>query len=73
MATGAAVIWIDSIRVLVSELLSVTRTVILAVPAVVGVPLICPAVVRLNPEGRVPAANVQVYGPVPPTEVNVAE
>jgi len=38
------------------ELLSTTLTVKLDIPAVVGVPLIIPEVVRLSPIGRLPLA-----------------
>jgi hypothetical protein len=44
----------------------VTCTVKLNVPAVVGVPLRTPAVLRLNPAGRAPADTDQLYGGVPP-------
>jgi len=39
---------------------SVTRTVKLDVPAAVGVPLITPAALRVNPAGRVPIATAHV-------------
>src|SRR5262245_66570789 len=53
---------------------AVTRTVKLAVPAAVGVPLICPeAWVRVRPAGSVPLASDQLYGGVPPVAASVAE
>jgi hypothetical protein len=42
------------------------------VPAVVGVPEICPfETLRVSPTGRVPTETDQVNGRVPPAEVNV--
>jgi hypothetical protein len=38
--------------------------------AVVGVPVIKPPVLRLNPAGSVPAETVQLYGSTPPVAVN---
>ena len=40
------------------------------VPALVGVPTICPLLVRLRPGGRVPEMRVQVYGGIPPAAGN---
>jgi hypothetical protein len=48
------------------ELESVTWTVKLLPPAVVGVPEICPLAERVKPEGRVPENSDQLYGAVPP-------
>ena len=45
---------------------SVAVTVILVVPAVVGMPVIVPEAPKLNPPGIVPAGTVQVMVPVPP-------
>ena len=46
---------------------SVTLTVKLAVPAgPVGVPLIVPEVLKVNPAGSVPALTVNVTVPAPP-------
>jgi hypothetical protein len=52
---------------------TVTRTVKLAVAAVVGVPLSTPAVLRVTPAGSAPEVTAQVGVPVPPVEVRVAE
>jgi hypothetical protein len=54
------------------ELESVTFTVNDDVPAVVGVPLICPELLRVNPAGNAPAVIDQLYGVVPPLAANVA-
>lgn len=54
--------------------LSVTRTVKLYVPAVVGVPLNWPEPSKVRPGGCVPAVIAQFgYGGVPPPAVNVRE
>ncbi len=42
----------------------VAVTVPLKVPAVVGVPLITPAELKLNPGGRLPAVTLKVGAPV---------
>src|SRR5579872_4248472 len=62
---------ISNVRVAVSELLSFTCTVKLEVPAAVGVPLSCPAVLRANPAGNVPLVTDHWYGDVPPLAVSV--
>jgi hypothetical protein len=54
------------------ELESVTFTVNDDVPAAVGVPLICPELLRVNPAGNVPEEIDQLYGVVPPLAANVA-
>ena len=54
------------------ELASVTFTVNDAVPAVVGVPLIWPALLSVNPAGNEPEEIAQLYGVVPPLAANVA-
>ena len=54
------------------ELASVTFTVNDAVPAVVGVPLICPALLSVNPAGNEPDEIDQLYGVVPPLAASVA-
>jgi len=59
--------------VAVRDPLSVTRTVIFEVPAVVGVPLIAPDEFNDNPAGKVPAARSQVYGVVPPVAAKLVE
>jgi hypothetical protein len=48
-----------------------TVTVKLDGPAVVGVPLKTPAVLRLSPAGGLPAVTDQIKGGVPPVAVNV--
>ena len=45
---------------------SVTPTVTVLVPGVVGVPLTTQPAARVSPAGSVPALMVQVYGAVPP-------
>jgi len=57
--------------VAVRLLASVTWTVKLEVPAVVGVPEIAPAELKLNPAGRLPEEIDQVYGAVPPVAPSV--
>jgi len=52
---------------------SVTETLKLVEPSVVGVPLMVPPVLIVRPGGRVPDASAQVNGPLPPTEVSVVE
>ena len=69
----AGLIVIESACVAVRAPLSVTRTVKFAVCAVVGVPVIAPAVDSDNPAGNVPAAISHVYGVVPPVAAKAAE
>ena len=52
---------------------SVACTVKLDWPALVGVPLIVPALLKLRPAGNAPDAIVQEYGIVPPVAVSVNE
>jgi hypothetical protein len=52
--------------------LSETCTVILAAPAVVGVPEMVPPVLRDSPAGSVPDLSVHIYGAVPPVAERVA-
>ncbi len=53
---------------------SVTWTVKLKVPAVVGVPAMTPVLaLRVSPEGSAPLTTDQVYGEVPPDAESVAE
>ena len=52
--------------------LSETCTVMLAAPAVVGVPEMAPPVLRDSPAGRVPDLTVHIYGAVPPVAERVA-
>jgi hypothetical protein len=72
VSTGGAMT-IDSAFVAVSAgaWLSVTRTVKLEVPAVVGVPLITPPEESDNPAGSEPLASDQLYGVTPPLAANV--
>ena len=51
---------------------SLTWTVKLLVPEVVGVPEIVPPVERVNPAGRVPDTTDHLYGGVPPVAASVA-
>jgi hypothetical protein len=53
------------------ELESVTFTVNDDVPAAVGVPLICPELLNVNPAGKVPEEIDQLYGVFPPLAANV--
>src|SRR5882762_7535908 len=50
---------------------SVTWTVKLPVPTVVGVPVICPLADTVKPAGRLPDCNDQLYGVVPPAAVRL--
>jgi hypothetical protein len=52
---------------------SVTCTVKLDWPALVGVPLIVPPLLKLRPAGKVPDAIVHEYGVLPPVAVIVLE
>jgi hypothetical protein len=51
---------------------SVALTVMVEVPAVVGVPLTTQAADKVSPGGKLPAVCWQVYGAVPPTTPMVA-
>ena len=55
------------------ELVSVTLTVNEDVPAVVGVPPICPEALSAKPAGRVPELTDQLYGVLPPLAASKAE
>ena len=55
------------------ELESVTFTVNEELPAVVGVPLICPELLSVNPAGKLPELIDQLYGVVPPLAASEAE
>ena len=46
--------------------LSVTWIVTFESPMSVGVPVMLPAALRLNPAGKVPAEIVKLYGGIPP-------
>ena len=52
---------------------SLTFTVKEEVPAVVGVPLICPELLKVRPAGREPELSDQLYGVVPPLAASEAE
>lgn len=52
---------------------SVTCTVKLDGPALVGVPLIVPPLLKLRPAGNAPEVTVQEYGVVPPVAARVNE
>jgi hypothetical protein len=72
-AVGAAAIVIEKVFVEDWLLAPVTRTVNVAVPAVVGVPLRVPLLDSVMPAGGVPEASDHVYGVVPPVAASVAE
>ena len=55
------------------EVESLTFTVNDEVPAVVGVPLICPELPRVRPAGREPELSDQLYGVAPPLAASKAE
>jgi len=57
----------------VAPALSVTCTVNADVPAVAGVPLSTPAVLKARPGGKVPPVIAHVYGRVPPLAAYVSE
>ena len=63
----------DSEAVAEPDALSVTFTVKLLDPAVVGVPEIVPSGPRLSPAGRDPPASDQVYGGLPPEAASDCE
>ena len=65
----------ENAAVAVFETESVTVTLKLGVPTVVGLPLSTPAAERFNPPGSVePLASAQVYGvPEPPVAARVCE
>jgi len=52
---------------------SATCTVKLDWPALVGVPLMVPPLLKLSPAGNAPAETVHEYGAVPPEAVSVDE
>ena len=56
----------DNAAVAEADALSVTRTVKLLGPAVLGVPDSVPPAARLNPAGKVPLATAHEYGGDPP-------
>jgi hypothetical protein len=70
---GAAAMTRVNDLVEVAPTLSVTFTVNVEEPAVVGVPLSTPAELKVNPAGAVPEEIVHVYGVVPPLAAKVCE
>ena len=68
---SAPLIVIESACIAVRPPLSVTPTVKLEVPAVVGVPPITPVGDNDNPGGNAPIARDHEYAGVPPAAVNV--
>jgi hypothetical protein len=60
------------VAVCTGELLSVTFTVKLDVPVLVGVPEITPAPDSVSPAGRAPELTDQLYAGVPPVALNAA-
>ena len=72
MSTGVATS-IDSCFVDVSLFASVTVTVNVLDPGVVGVPVIAPLDDIDNPRGSDPAGTLKEYGPVPPVAATVWE
>jgi hypothetical protein len=63
----------DSAAVVETDALSVTRTVKLFGPGVVGVPDIVPTAARLNPAGSDPADTDHAYGCEPPAAASTCE
>ena len=63
---AAGLMVIDKAAVEEADALSVTRTVKLLGPAVLGVPDSVPPAARLNPTGKVPLATDHEYGGDPP-------
>jgi hypothetical protein len=55
-----------------AEFWSVTFTPKLKLPAVVGVPKICPEAAIDNPGGNCPLASVHAYGGMPPEALRLA-
>ena len=72
VATGAAVV-IDSGALAVWPSASVTWTVKDTVPAVVGVPEMTPALLRLSPVGSAPEVTAHAYGAAPPLALKLWE
>ena len=66
IAKAAGLMVSDNAAVAVADVLSVTRTVKLLGPAVLGVPDSVPPAARLNPAGKVPLATAHEYGGDPP-------
>jgi hypothetical protein len=70
MVSGAKIVMLKAC-VAVFESESVTLTVKLLVPVAVGVPLMTPLELRVNPVGRLPDNSDQVLEPLPPLEASV--
>jgi hypothetical protein len=51
--------------------LSFTCAVNVAVPAMVGVPMILPLVARVSPAGSAPTVTLQLLPPLPPLDARV--
>ena len=73
VADAAMVMLRVAVALCAGELLSVTFTVNEDVPAVVGVPLICPELLSVKPVGKEPELSDQLYGVVPPLAASEAE
>ncbi len=73
LTLSPAVPAIDNCFVAFAELLSVTCTVKVAVPAADGIPAIAPTALSVNPTGSAPALTLHVYPPVPPVAARVCE
>ena len=69
----AACTVIDSLAEATCCAASCTCTVNEDVPAVVGVPLICPELPSVKPAGREPELTDQLYGVLPPLAASEAE
>ena len=71
---GTAAMTLDSGRLAVPDALSVTVTVKLNVPGVVGEPVSAPvAAFSVTPGGNAPVVTDHVYGGVPPLAASVPE
>lgn len=73
VTTSGVLIVIESGFCCGCEALSVTRKVGVDVPALVGVPLITPALDSASPPGKVPEDTVHEYGGDPPEAAKVCE
>ena len=71
--SSAGLIVTDSTLVALAPAASVAVTVNVGAPAAAGVPLITPAVLKVNPPGNEPAVTAQLTGDVPPVEASGAE
>jgi hypothetical protein len=73
IVTAGGLIVSDSAAVVETDALSVTRTVKVFGPGVVGVPDIVPTAARLNPAGSDPADTDHAYGCEPPAAASTCE